>query len=102
MRPLVFFSDRPHAGYESVPLAKDSGFGVSIMQFRSIVMRAGTDPKHVQAMAAAVDRVATGADFRKYLEEELAMPDSYIPADRTQAFFERELSTIAANLPKKG
>jgi tripartite-type tricarboxylate transporter receptor subunit TctC len=101
MRPLVFFSDKPQRGYEQVPLAKDSGFTLSISQFRAIVMRAGTDPKQVAVMAAAVEKAAKSADYAQYLKEELAYEDSFIPAAQTAAFFERELKLIEANLPKK-
>lgn len=101
MRPLVFFADQPQTGYADVPLAKDSGFPIAISQFRSVVMRAGTDPKHVAAMAAAVEKVARSEEFKKYLAEELAFADSFIPAAQTAAFFEREFKLIETNLPKK-
>jgi tripartite-type tricarboxylate transporter receptor subunit TctC len=101
MRPLVFFADQPQFGYESVPLAKDSGFTIAISQFRSIVMRAGTDPKHVAVMAAAIEKIARGDEFKKYLADELAFADSFIPAAQTAAFLEREYKAIETNLPKK-
>lgn len=101
MRPLVFFADQPQTGYADVPLARDSGFPIAISQFRSIVMRAGTDPKHVAAMAAAVEKVARSEEFKKYLADELAFADSFIPAAQTAAFFEREFKLIESNLPKK-
>ncbi len=101
MRPIVFFSDQPQRGHEKIALAKDSGFPIMISQFRSIVMRAGTDPKQVAVMAAAVEKAATSDDFKKYLEDELAFADSFIPAAKTAAFFENELKLIESNLPKK-
>jgi len=101
MRPLVFFSDKPQRGYEQVPLAKDSGFPLVISQFRAIVMRAGTDPKQVAVMAAAVEKAAKSADYAQYLKDELAFEDSFIPAAQTAAFFERELKLLEANMAKK-
>lgn len=101
MRPLVFFADQPQFGYETIPLAKDSGFTIAISQFRSIVMRAGTDPRQVAAMAAAVEKVARSEDFKQYLADELAFADSFIPAAQTAAFFEREFRLIESNLQKK-
>lgn len=101
MRPLVFFADKPQFGYESVPLAKDSGFGIAISQFRSIVMRAGTDPQQVATLAAAVEKIARSDDFKQYLADELAFADSFIPAAQTAAFFEQEFKLIESNLPKK-
>jgi tripartite-type tricarboxylate transporter receptor subunit TctC len=99
MRPIVFFADEPQTGYEDIPLAKASGFPIAINQWRSIVMRAGTDPKHVATMAAAVEKVAHSDDFKKYLADELAFANSFVPADKTAAFFEHEFNTIKSNLP---
>jgi len=101
MRPIVFFSEEPQSGYEDIPLAKASGFPIAIDQWRSIVMRAGTDPKHLAVMTAAVQKVAQSEDFKKYLADELAFPNSFVPADKTAAFFEREFNIIKSNLPSK-
>ncbi|MEO8186878.1 MAG: tripartite tricarboxylate transporter substrate binding protein [Burkholderiaceae bacterium] len=101
MRPLAFFADAPAVGFAAIPLAKDSGFPVVINQFRSIVVRAGTDPKQVATLSAALEKVARSSDFVKYLEDELAYPDSFIPAAQASAFLERELKLIEQNTPKK-
>jgi tripartite-type tricarboxylate transporter receptor subunit TctC len=101
MRPLVFFADAPAPGFPNVPLAKDSGFPIVINQFRSIVVRAGTDPKHVAVLAAALEKAARSPDFAKYLEDELAYPGSFIPAQDARAFIEKELKLIESNAQKK-
>ena len=101
IRPIVFFSDAPQVGYPEVPLAKSHGFPLVISQFRAVVMRTGTDAAQVATMAAALEKVARSAEFKKYLEDELAFADSFIPAAQTAAFFEREFKLIESNLPKK-
>lgn len=101
MRPIVFFSDAPQAGYPDTALAKAHGFPLVISQFRAVVARAGTSPAHLATLSAALDKVAQSAEFRKYLEDELAFADSYIPAAQAGAFFERELKLLEANQPKK-
>ena len=101
MRPLAFFADQPQTGYTDIPLAKDSGFGIVISQFRSVVVRAGTDPRHVATLAAALEKVARSADFKQYLVDELAFADSFIPAAQAGAFLKSELDRIEANLPAK-
>ena len=100
MRPLVFFANAPAPGFASVPLAKDSGFPIVINQFRSIVVRAGTDAKQVAALSAALEKAARSPEFVKYLEDEVADADSFIPAAQASAF-ERELKSIEQNAPKK-
>ena len=101
MRPIVFFADQPQVGYESIELAKNFGVSLAISQFRAIVMRAGTDAKQLAAMAAAMDKAASSAEFKKYLADELAFADSYIPAAKAGAFMAEQLALIEANMPKK-
>ena len=51
IRPLIFFYshrlDIPQ--FANVPVGKEFGYDVTLPQFRSIVVKAGTDPKLVQA-----------------------------------------------------
>jgi tripartite-type tricarboxylate transporter receptor subunit TctC len=101
MRPLVFFADAPAPGFPDVPLAKDSGFPIVINQFRSIVVRAGTDPKSVNVLAGALEKAARSPDFVKYLQDELAYSGSFIPAQGAAAFIEKELKLIESNAQKK-
>jgi tripartite-type tricarboxylate transporter receptor subunit TctC len=101
MRPLLFFSDAPAPRFADVPLAKASGFPIVINQFRAVVVRAGTDPKQVAVLAAALEKAGRSADFAKYLEDELADPQSFIPAKDAGAFLDKELKLIEANAPKK-
>jgi tripartite-type tricarboxylate transporter receptor subunit TctC len=101
MRPIVFFAEKPQTGYESIPLASKYGVSFAISQFRSVVMRAGTDPKHVATMAAALGRAAQSDAFKQYLRDQLAFDDSYIPAAEAGAFIAEQLRLIEANLPKK-
>ena len=101
MRPLVFFTDVPAPKFPGVPLAKDSGFPIVINQFRAVVVRAGTDPKQVAVLGAALEKAGRSADFAKYLDDELADPNSFIPAKDAGAFLEKELKLIEANATKK-
>ncbi|MGE5337117.1 MAG: Bug family tripartite tricarboxylate transporter substrate binding protein [Gemmatimonadota bacterium] len=100
MRPLVFFADAPAPGFPNIPLAKDSGFPIVINQFRSIVVRAGTDPNRVATLAAAIEKAARTPEFAKYLADELAYPDSFVPAKNAMAFLERELKAIESHKKK--
>ena len=100
MRPVLFFSDKPQAGHENVPLATKYGVNFAVSQFRSIVMRAGTDAAQVKRMAEAIDKVARSEDFKKYLADELAFPDSYIPMAQAGKFIEEQLALIEGGLKK--
>lgn len=97
MRPLAFFADAPAPGFPKVPLVKDSGFPISISQFRSIVMKAGTDPAQVKVMADAFEKACRSNEFKQYLADELAYADSYIPQKDAMSFLQNELKAIEAN-----
>jgi len=97
MRPLAFFADAPAPGFPKVSLVKDSGFPISISQFRSIVMKAGTDPAHVKVMADAFEKACRSNEFKQYLSDELAFANSYIAQKDSMAFLQSELKTIEAN-----
>ena len=101
MRPLAFFANAPAPGFPNIALVKDSGFPIIINQFRSIVVRAGTDANQVAMLSAALEKAARSPDFGKYLEDELADPASFIPASGAMAFLEQELKLIASNAAKK-
>ena len=101
MRPLLFFADKPQTGYEDTPLANKYGVDFAISQFRSVVVRAGTDPRHVAVLSAAIGKAAQSESFKKYLRDQLAFADSYIPADKAGPFIAEQLRLIEANLPKK-
>ena len=101
MRPILSFAEQPQVGYEDIPLASKYGVDFNISQFRSVVMRAGTDPAHVKAMSAAMSKAANSEQFKKYLRDQLAFADSFIPAEKAGAFIAQQLQLIEANLPKK-
>jgi tripartite-type tricarboxylate transporter receptor subunit TctC len=100
MRPILFFADKPQVGHESIPLANKYGVTLAISQFRAIVARAGTDPKHVATLSAALEKCARSDDFKKFLVDELAFADSFIPAKDSTAFIAEQLALIEANMSK--
>ena len=101
MRPVLFFAEKPQVGHESTALANKFGVTIAISQFRAIVVRAGTDAKQVQVLGDALERCAKSEDFRKFLAEELAFADSFIPAKDATRFIADQLALIEASAPKK-
>ncbi len=101
MRPVLFFAEQPQVGFEDTPLASKYGVSFAISQFRSVVMRAGTDPAQVKTMSDAFAKAAATDTFRKYLRDQLAFDDSFIPAEKSGAFLAEQLQLIEAGLPKK-
>ncbi|HEX4510972.1 MAG TPA: tripartite tricarboxylate transporter substrate binding protein [Burkholderiaceae bacterium] len=90
MRPLLFFY--PHRvqipAFKDVPVSKEIGADVTLPQFRAIVVKAGTPPERVKLLADALHQVAATPDFKAYLGQQYADPDSYIGSEGASAFMQ--------------
>ncbi len=94
IRPLMFFY--PHRlnipQFVNVPVSKEFGYDITLPQFRTIVVKAGTDPKRVKVLADEVAKVAQSPEFAAYLKQQYADPDSYVPMDKARAFMDSWLA----------
>jgi putative tricarboxylic transport membrane protein len=90
IRPLIFFY--PHRldipQFKNVPIGKEFGYNVTLPQFRSIVVKAGTDPKIVKLLSDDLGKAAATPEFKAYLEKQYADPNSYVPADKAREFMD--------------
>ena len=94
LRPILVFSATRLAGFKDVPASQELGLANARNQFRAIVVKAGTDPAKFKAMAESLDKVAAMPQYRKYLEQEAASLDSYVPAKNAAAFMQGELEAM--------
>lgn len=101
MRPVIVFADARFPAYKDVPVGKEVGHDIVINQFRAIVMKAGTDPKRVQAVSDALAKIAKTDDYRSWLKDQYAEEESFIPASGAAAFMKTELQTMRKYAPKK-
>ena len=101
MRPVVIFADSRFPAYKDVPVGKEVGADIVINQFRAIVMKAGTDPKRVQAVSDALAKIAQTGDYRSWLKDQYAEEESFIPAAGAASFMKKELDTRRKYAPKK-
>ncbi|HXW42057.1 MAG TPA: tripartite tricarboxylate transporter substrate binding protein [Xanthobacteraceae bacterium] len=94
IRPLIFFyAHRLNIPqFAEVPVAKEFGYDVTLPQFRSIVVKAGTDPARVKLLADELAKVAQNAEFKSYLTQQYADPDSYVPMDKARNFMDSWLA----------
>jgi tripartite-type tricarboxylate transporter receptor subunit TctC len=90
IRPLIFFY--PHRlnipKFANVPASKELGYDVTLPQFRAIVVKAGTDRAQVKILADEIAKVAQSAEFKAYLDQQYADPDSYVPMDKARTFMD--------------
>jgi tripartite-type tricarboxylate transporter receptor subunit TctC len=101
MRPVLIFADSRFPAYGSVPVGKDVGHDIVINQFRSVVLRSGTDAARVRTVSDALAKVAATSEYRAWLKEQYAEEDSFIAAAGAVAFMKKELDTMRKYAPKK-
>lgn len=101
MRPIVIFADQRFPAFKDTPTGKELGHQIQISQFRSVVLKAGTEPGRVKAVSEALAKVAAAADYKSWLKDLYADEESFVPADRAVGFMKQELDTMRKYGPKK-
>jgi tripartite-type tricarboxylate transporter receptor subunit TctC len=101
MRPVVIFADQRFPSYADVPAGKEVGAGIVINQFRSIVLKAGTDAARLKTVSDALAKVAGTSDYRSWLKDQYAEENSFIPAAGALKFMQQELAIMRKYAPKK-
>ena len=101
IRPVIIFAKQRLPAFKDIPCSTELGYDVTLPQFRSYVVKAGTPPDRVKMLSDAMAKVAATDEYKKFLEENYAATDSFIPADRAQAYFQAQLADMKAAMVKK-
>src|SRR5262245_6879375 len=96
MKPVLLFANKRDPNFKDVPTSVELGDKVTLPQFRSIVVRAGTDPKIVKTLSDALAKAANDPDYAKYLQDQYAASGSFVAADKARAFLDGELKAMKA------
>lgn len=99
IRPVVVFSAKRVPQIPTTPTATELGAKVTIDEWRSIVVKAGTDPAKVAFLSDALARVYKTAEFQEFLKQTWSDPDSFVPGKEVAAYFsarEGEMKTLLA------
>ena len=101
MRPILLFGEKRLAAFKDVPASHEVGYKVALPQFRSIVVRAGTPPDVVKKLSDSLAKVYASPEYKKFLEEQYADPNSFEDASKAPAFVKEQLDdmkkTMATN-----
>ena len=92
LRPILMFSRaQPGATSGGVPTSGELGLGNGLEQFRAFIVKAGTSPQAVAALATAFERIGTSPAFTGFLEKQFAASDSFVAVKGARTFMERDL-----------
>ena len=94
MKPVLVFADKRDENFKDVPTSVEMGDQVTLPQFRAIVVRGGTDAKLVQKLSDALAAAAKDPEYVDYLKSQYADAQSFVAADKADAFFDRELKAM--------
>lgn len=101
IRPLIVFGSKRTEFYKDVPCSKELGYDIGLPQFRSIVVKAGTDPAKVKVLSDAFGKVAQTPEYKAFLKEQFSAEDSHMDAEGTARFIKAELETMKATWAAK-
>jgi tripartite-type tricarboxylate transporter receptor subunit TctC len=94
MRPILMFGDKRMAEFPDVSASGELGYKVSLPQFRSIVVRAGTPDANVKTLSAALTKIAATDEYKKFLADSYADPNSFLPAEKCKDFLAEQLEDM--------
>ncbi|MHB8494655.1 MAG: tripartite tricarboxylate transporter substrate binding protein [Casimicrobiaceae bacterium] len=82
MRPVVLFYAKPLdvGPFKGIPVTGQYGIHISLPQMRTVIVKAGTSPAIVKTLSDALHKVAETPEYKKYLDDQYADPNSYMPA----------------------
>jgi len=94
MRPLLMFGDKRMAEFPDIPASGELGYKVSLPQFRSIVVRNGTPGDAVKFLSEALTKIATTDEYKTFLKDSYADPNSFLPAEKCKDFLAQQLEDM--------
>lgn len=96
IRPIIMFGKERLPAFKDTPTSYDLGYKVALPQFRSFVVKAGTPPDRVKVLADALAKAAATPEFKKFLSDQYADPNSFIDAQASVPFFKAQLEDMKA------
>jgi tripartite-type tricarboxylate transporter receptor subunit TctC len=96
IRPIIMFGSQRFESFKDVPCSKELGYDIGLPQFRSIVVKGGTDPAKVKVLSDAFGKAAATPEYKAFLKEQFSTEDSYMDAAATAKFIQAELESMKA------
>lgn len=102
MRPLMIFANERVAEFKDIPVSKELGYNVTLPQFRSIIVKAGTPPERVKFLADAIAKAAASPEYKAFLKDSYADPNSFVGTDEADKFLKQEMDALSALVASVG
>lgn len=88
IRPVVLFYPKPLdvGPFKGIPVTGQEGIDISLPQMRTVIVKAGTDAAIITRLSDDLGKVSQTPEYRKYLENQYADPDSYLPSAKANEY----------------
>jgi len=101
IRPILIFGKERLPAFKDVPCSYELGYHIALPQFRSYVVKAGTPADRVRVLSDAMAKAAATPEYQKFLEENYAAKDSFLPADKANAYLAAQVEDMKGAMVQK-
>lgn len=78
IRTVMMFSKKRSKFYPDTPTSYELGYEIGFPNWRGLVVKKGTPPDVVKALEDALKKIIETPEWKRYLVDEMAEPDSYL------------------------
>ena len=96
IKPVLIFAKQRLAAFPDTPCSTELGYDITLPQFRSFVVKAGTPADRVKVLSDALAKAVATDEYKHFLAQQYADPQSFIPADKAGAFMQAQLADMKA------
>ena len=80
--------------YPAISTANEFGYRVNITHFRAFAVKRDTDVSQYNVLVSAMDKASQAPEYKKMLEAEAALPDSYISGQAAQVYVQKWITDL--------
>jgi tripartite-type tricarboxylate transporter receptor subunit TctC len=94
LRPVLFLANEKVHPFKDVPITKEIGMNLVLDQYRTLMAKAGTPPERLKVLRDETAKAGASAEFKKFLEEAWADPNSVIVGDAATAYIAEQVQSL--------
>jgi len=94
LRPVLFLANEKVEPFTDIPITKDLGMNLVLDQYRTLMAKAGTPPERLKLLREKVAKVGASAEYKKFLAEAWADPNSVIAGDPGMAYVADQIKIL--------
>lgn len=94
LRPVMFLANEKVHPFKDVPISKELGMNLVLDQYRTLMAKAGTPPERLKVLRDETAKAGASEEFKKFLEEAWADPNSVIVGDAATAYIAEQVNSL--------